>query len=1004
MTGGLFDICTPREDVRKGRVSEAEFAADLAQVVRGDAPPDYAEPERFLANTHPTRGLRNLLRAVLGRLSGRADHGAIFRLHTNFGGGKTHALIALIHAARSGRSLERIAEFVDPALLPDGPVHLAAVDGENADPVNGRPLPDGGRAYSLWGEIAYALGGRAAFEKLRRSDEAHAAPGADTLREVFPDGPVLILVDELAPYLRKLSAVRRGEARAQVSAFLTALCKAVEGRPRAALVLTLAVGKGGEATDAYIEENRAIFDELEAILARQATILNPTEDDETALVLRRRLFERIDDAAAASVLERYRDMWRRLADRLPEPELADRRLEAFTQGFPFHPELIETLREKTSSLGKFQRVRGMLRLLAHTTARLWAARPRDVTAIHTCHIDLAHEPIRQELTTRLERGDLVPALNADVAAGPEDEPATAQRIDRRLFPAGPPYGSYVARTVFVHTLAYPGNLVGIERRALRYAVLGPELDADFLDQAIDAFITEAAYLDDRPGAPLRFLAEPNLTQIVRRREREIDPEELRAELRERIRRVFSGTVFELVAFPGGPWDVSDEARGRPRLVLISHEAETVEALNPRVPELVRRIFRESGRADRFRQNRNHLVFVVADAGQVERMHDRMRHLLALQKLRDSPTFRRDLPKYQQERVLQGIEQTDRDIAIAIQSAYRHVFYPDAARSGLEGEEEPLGYVAIEATGTAHRPGDGQRALVQRLRDLAKLLQEGDQPPKPAFVEQRTPLRRGAMTTAALLDEFRRNPYLPMLADEQVFVRLLREGIEHGQWVYRYDELVVAKETPPAKLEIDEQAIVMTAAYAREHGIWPPPPPPPPGPTAGEQEGAGPEEEGGGGDVVPPPPPPPAESAIEKEGVLKEALAQLFAEARRRGWNAIGRLTLRPFEARDALVLTGLVATLPNATRRAEGELGYETRAGDLCEVHFEGSLEAFRPVREFLQNALRGTSETHADLRIVLDFDGGLPTDVESEETFVRRLTPAGAGAAQVTAIAEAAS
>ncbi len=590
-----------------------------------------------------------------------------------------------------------------------------------------------------------------------------------------------------------------------------------------------------------------------------------------------------------------------------------------------------------------------------------------------------------------------------MTAGPEDEPATAQRIDRRLFPSGPPYGSYVARTVFVHTLAYPEHLTGIDRRTLRYAVLGPELDADLLDQAIDAFVAEAFFLDDRPGVPLRFQSEPNLTQLVRRREREVDPEELRTELRERIRRIFEGPVLELVAFPGGPWDVAEEARGRPRLVLISHEAETVEALNPRVPDLVRRIFRDSGHSDRYRQNRNHLVFVVADAGEVERMHERMRHLLALKNLRDSPTFRRDLPKYQQDRVLQGIDQADRDVAIVIQSAYRHVFYPDAARTGLEGEEEQLGYVPIEATETAHRPGDGQRALVRRLRDLGQLLQEGDSPPKPAFVEQRTPLRKGTITTATLLHEFRRNPYLPMLVDEQVFLRLLREGIEQGQWVVQRGELVMAQGLPPAKLEIDEQTIVMTAAYAREHGIWPRPPQTPPvsAPGPGEEEG---EEKAGGAVDTTGTSPPPAEAAIEREGVLKEALTQLFAEARRRGWKAIGRLTLRPFEARDALVLAGLVANLPHATRRAEGVLAYETGAGDLCEVRFEGSLEAFRPVREFLQNALRGPCETHADLRIVLDFDEGLSTEVKSEEAFVRRLTPAGAGAAQVTAVAEAAS
>lgn len=178
---GLFESCEPRADVLAGRVAEAEFAADLAQVVRGDAPEDYRDPERFFADTHPTRGLGNVLQAVLGRLSGRGDHGAIFRLHTDFDGGRIHRLIALVHAARHGTEIARIVDFADPTLLPEESVGDAAVDGENADPINGRKLADGGRTCSLWSGIACTLGGRAAFENARGSDETDVASDADTL-------------------------------------------------------------------------------------------------------------------------------------------------------------------------------------------------------------------------------------------------------------------------------------------------------------------------------------------------------------------------------------------------------------------------------------------------------------------------------------------------------------------------------------------------------------------------------------------------------------------------------------------------------------------------------------------------------------------------------------------------------------------------------------------------------------------------------------------------------
>jgi hypothetical protein len=167
----IFDLCEPRADVRAGTSSEADFAADLAHVIRGaGGPVEYSDPARFFANTHPTRGLRSLLANVCTRLAGKPGAAAaIFRLDTSFGGGKTHGLIALVHAARGMRSVTGPEEFIDPALIPNGEVKVAAFDGENADPANGRRMGEDVLAFTPWGEIAYALGGRDGYARLQRS-------------------------------------------------------------------------------------------------------------------------------------------------------------------------------------------------------------------------------------------------------------------------------------------------------------------------------------------------------------------------------------------------------------------------------------------------------------------------------------------------------------------------------------------------------------------------------------------------------------------------------------------------------------------------------------------------------------------------------------------------------------------------------------------------------------------------------------------------------------------
>ena len=143
----IFDTCRPRSDVLQGTVAEADFAADLAQVVTGGGSAEYVDPARFFANTYPTRGLKNLLANVCRRLSGAGgEAAAIFRLDTSYGGGKTHGLIALAHAARGLTAVAGVDEFIDPALLPQGPVRFAAFDGKNADPANGRTMGEGVRA------------------------------------------------------------------------------------------------------------------------------------------------------------------------------------------------------------------------------------------------------------------------------------------------------------------------------------------------------------------------------------------------------------------------------------------------------------------------------------------------------------------------------------------------------------------------------------------------------------------------------------------------------------------------------------------------------------------------------------------------------------------------------------------------------------------------------------------------------------------------------------------
>ena len=820
----IYETCRPRADVEAGTTKDEQFAADLAQVVNQTAPKEYTDPAVFFRHSYPTRGMRELLKAVLTRLSGRGGEiASIIRLDTQYGGGKTHGLISLVHAVRGMTGVQNVGEFVDPALLPKGPVRVAALDGENSDPANGLTLEPGLRAKTLWGELAYRLAGAEGYRRVQESDERHVAPGAETLRELFGGQPTLIMIDEVSVYLRKVEQAYPG-ASGQFTAFLHALFKAVETAPDAALVFTLAVGKDSEAKDAYREEHeRALrsLAEAEMVASRKATQLNPTEEDETADVLRRRLFDEVDRSAADAVVAAYADTWTRNQLALPASVSRPETRDLFRRGYPLHPETLSVLTEKLSSLSTFQRTRGMLRLLARTVHVLWRDRPADALAIHPHHIDPAFGPIRNEITTRLGQGEYTPALKADVAAVEKDERSTAQELDLKYFPGQLPIHSYVARTIFLHTLAFGDAAKGIASDHLKLSVCSPTVEPSFVEQARTRFITESLFLDDRPGSQLRFMVEPNLTQVIRRQMEEVEADELRVELNLRIQNLFgtAGGSFNLEPFPAGAYEVDDVVGdGRPNLVLLHHDAFAINADPQGLPSLVEEIFKYKGTDQRLREFRNNLVFVVADDRQVKNMKDRLRRRLALQELR-KPDRKRLLAEHQQNKVEEEFQKSSLQVAEAILHCYRHLFFP--YNVPMSGTTEPIAHAAIEVPNASDSPGNGQAHVARVLRENRKLLGDGDTPEAPTFVRDQTPLKlKGELSTLELRNEYRRAPKLSMLVTNSPLVACIRQGIDSEVFIYREGSQVWGKGDPTPSIRVNDDGFVHTLADARKKNLWP----------------------------------------------------------------------------------------------------------------------------------------------------------------------------------------
>ena len=199
------------------------------------------------------------------------------------------------------------------------------------------------------------------------------------------------------------------------------------------------------------------------------------------------------------------------------------------------------------------------------------------------------------------------------------------------------------------------------------------------------------------------------------RRRLVDAGEARAELDDRIRRIFGGTVFETVAFPGGPFDTG---RGRPKPIVLAYDGVAIGATVERVPESIDRIHaRKGAEGSALRALRNNLAFAVAVAGRKEEMRRKAVRRLAPRALK-KPKRLVDPAEHRQTRIRELEARSEQELAITIRQCYRHVFYPSRDRVGAGNVD--LAHSAIDVHSTSDQPGAGQRQIVRALRDLRKL--------------------------------------------------------------------------------------------------------------------------------------------------------------------------------------------------------------------------------------------------------------------------------------------
>ena len=997
----VFDLCVPRNEVLDGELREDIFAARLKDVMDDRAELVYRDPSVFFDNTFPTAGLKTLLKDALGRLTGdAAGKNAIIRLETAFGGGKTHNLIALYHVINGNVDVKFIQSLVgNGERIPNpGEIDIAGVVGSDLDPTAGiNHSEDNLKTLTLWGELAYQLGGKDGYEIIQESDvETKAAPGTGLFETLIGEKPTLIMIDEIARHLRTAIAVPTGTKQSnlaeQTVAFLMSLLEFAASKERCLVVLTLA-----DETSAFADQTamvRQAIIEAKNVTSRQERVLTPTDEDEISSIVTHRLFKSIDREGAKSVFEAYIQYYNQLLEKnteLPQRCTRAEYSKELRDAYPFHPELLSTLNRKTGTIPNFNHTRGALRLLAWTVRSLWDNEQSKPWFIHLHHIDLGEEQIVEDLTSKLDRPKFRQVVQADIVSVMKGIPAHAQTVDEPLIASGkPPYAQRLATTVFIHSLTQ-GIASGVDPANLLLSVLEPDKSGGGDEPAVvkrqlEKLYGAPAFFLEYDGHVHRFKTEPSLEKVIIDEASHVPITRAKSETETRIKKIWKRGYLKPVPFPTEPLDVDDDA-DLPKLAIMHFDAVKVTATTDEPPELVQRIFQYSGSMEAFRNYQNNVVFLVADADQVDNHLVKVaQRYLAFERIM-KPDRLAEFNDEQKKELKKLKDAAELDVRIAITKTYRHLYYPslDAPKSHNYLRRETL-----PAQDQGDVDQDQSNVILRVLRSLEKVITADDKLQSAAWLKSKAwDLNQVSMSTEDLRKSFARKIGLKMLLDVGQLRKTIENGVKTSVWIY-YDsrtEFGYDKDVPPPAWEISDQAILYLPAEAKKlkiriKGKWTPPP---------DTDGETPSDKSGldtcpvcgnlqdqctcGVDIELGKP-----QKVSGGGAVTQAFQQILDQCQEHEIETLDRLFIRidGTGKQGAMVSRALGLAIPQFGKGKfyisqkvfadfVSDLGNETFVQE-----FEGTWDRYKRLKNVVDAFGSEADEFKVDMRIRADFDDGL--------------------------------
>ena len=772
-------IAIPHRDVAKGNYQKAEFAADLFQVITKRAEKEYRDPVEFFQRTYLTEGLTWLLTQAWERLMGTGG-APVVELKTNFGGGKTHSMLALYHLYSGDVAPKNVAGI--NKVVPDGvngesitipKANRAVIVGTQISPVDGGKKEDGTQINTLWGEMAWQIGqcagdAKGAYSMLSEEDKQGISPGSEKLTKLFEKyGPVLILIDEWVAYARQIygkEGLPCGSFDSNVT-FVQALTEAAKAAKNAIVVASLPasdIEKGGQYGEIALERIENVFSRIE-------TAWEPATDIERFEIVRRRLFEPITDFAARdAVCRSFSEMYQANRAEFPQECREMDYEERMKSAYPIHPELFDRLNEDWSTLDRFQLTRGVLRLMAGIIHVLWE-RNDDSAMIMPGTIPLDNSGVRTEITQYLPGGwGGVLDKNID---GSQSRPLVLDRENLNL-------GRYsssrrVTRSIFIGSAPSVAEqkVRGVDELSIKLGCVQPGENIASFGDALRRLSDDLTYLYSE-GGRYWFDTRPTITKTASERAQRLLEKGTQVE-DEIIRRIQETVKQKRGEFTGvhpdpkDSGDVPDEPGAR--LVVLGPAAPHRKSNGgSKAMEYAEEILKQRGNVPRI--YRNMLTFMAADSERLKELSQAVSLWMAWTGI-DQEKETLNLDAAQMRQVTSKIKEFDGTIKSRILETYSFLLVP--TQQGTEDME----WSTIRLQGGDHIV---DRASTRLVRDEELIVRWA---PATLRIELDRWLWKEEphLSVKQLWEFLAQYLYLPRLKDEQVLIEAIRDGVNSITW-------------------------------------------------------------------------------------------------------------------------------------------------------------------------------------------------------------------------------